>query len=48
MAVQLSIKRVIFDDINYINFITFNISTVSLKKIFLICPAEIEVRLIHP
>ena len=39
----MQIKSLIIDNIHYISFITFNISTL----FFLICPAEIGVRLIH-
>ena len=39
----MQIKTIVINTIHYINFITFNISTF----FFLICPAEIWVRLIH-
>ena len=41
----MQIKRLIIDNIHYINFITFDISTLFLLSI---CPAEIEVCLIQP
>ena len=40
----MQIKSVIIDNIHYINFTTFDISSF----FFLICPAEIGVHLIHP
>ena len=39
----MQIKSVIIDNIHYINFITFNISTLFHKNFFLIYPAEISI-----
>ena len=43
----MQIKNVIIDNIHYIKFITFNISTLFHYDFFLICPAELGVGLIH-
>ena len=44
----MQIKSVIIDSIHYINFIIFDISNLFVCFfLLLICPAEIEVRLIH-
>ena len=41
-------KSFIIDNIHYINFVTFNISTLFHKKIFLICSGEIGMHPIYP